>query len=150
MSKYFDKAVVWSEEVKDTKGLPRPFSIVNSLSVQNQKVPIPWQSKTDSKWHGFYLLQEHEDRVIPEGLCGYCGVSFSPTDNAILWIKREVAPAKGTSRVASDYHPFHEECMEEARIFCPHMKLTEESEFKKGSYKELREETDSYLKEIGA
>jgi hypothetical protein len=51
------------------------------------------------------------------------------------------------SLVKSDSHPFHFECMKQARMFCPHMKKTKDSEFETGKYSELREKCMQELKD---
>ena len=58
-----------------------------------------------------------------------------------------MATKKGPN-VFSDNYPFHIECMKQARIFCPRMRQTENSEFEYGRYQDLKENFLNDFKEI--
>ena len=139
-NKYFDGAHLWQEEDVDTVGLPRPFAtpVIKNLA---KKVPIPWQSEDRFQSLGHLgLNQKNEDVVYEKNLCSYCGVEIKNNETAIRWIN---APLEFTSKegpkVFSDFHPLHLECMEQARIFCPHMRKLKDLDFETGMYKELKQ-----------
>ena len=139
-NKYFDNAHLWQENDVDTIGLPRPFAIPNRKDLA-KKVPIPWQSEDrfESKGH-LGLNQINEDVVYKKDLCSYCGVKIQNKENVVRWIS---APLSFTFRegpkIFSDFHPLHLECMEQARIFCPHMRKLQDSDFETGKFKELKQ-----------
>ena len=153
------KLVKWSKEASKKIGLPRPFmwgrknfdkqpywSYIDPLNKKSFiKVPLPWQSSPENP-RAVVLIQEHEDRVYKESLCPFCGVKFLPEDLAISWVNYDVIPTKDGPRVFSDYHPFHISCMTQARTFCPYMKKTLDSEFKTGTYAELRRRADEQIR----
>jgi hypothetical protein len=120
-NKYFDNASKWQENDVNTVGLPRPWATSKRKDLA-KKFPIPWQS---------------EDRF--ESL-GHLGLNQKKEEITIRWIN---APLEFTSKegpkVFSDFHPLHLECMEQARIFCPHMRKLEDQEFETGKYKELKQ-----------
>jgi hypothetical protein len=137
--------VEWSEQVKNMTGLPRPFvkygKGTNRPTIKNKlarKTPFPWQSKPIPFTDGIQLIPENEQRVYAEKLCAYCGVQFNPKEECVIWTTKDKPVVKHGRRVYSDYHPFHLECMRQARIFCPHMRTTEDKEFQTGIYEELR------------
>lgn len=138
----------WSTAVKDFIGLPRPYAVYgkenNPLNLA-AKTPIPWQSIPRKDGNGINLLQRHEDSVYEENLCAYCGVVFLPDEEAVRWTTVDKPLNQYGPRVYSDIHPFHIECMKQARIFCPHMKKTEDQEFETGAYKKLRQNADKQL-----
>jgi hypothetical protein len=137
---YFKNSWQWKEEDVNTVGLPRPFAFPNRKGMA-KKVPIPWQSEDrfESKGH-LGLNQINEDLIFENCLCGYCGIKINNNEITQRWI---TAPLEFTTRegpkVFSDFHPLHLKCMEEARIFCPHMRKLQDSHFEIGKYKELRQ-----------
>lgn len=144
---------LWTEVTFTFKGLPRPFAIPNSTArsrikgVLAKKVPIPWQSF--SRLHegrALGVIKKHEAEVWNNNVCAYCGLNFKDKELAIIWT---AYPDKNKfieqTRVFSDYLPFHIQCMKETRIFCPHMKLTKNDEFKIGTYEDVLKESKSYL-----
>ena len=152
------KPQLWSEEVCDTRGLPRPFFILpkefleaeqklgNKSKYPFKRIPIPWQSVpifgrkdipsiSNPKPGNLGLILNREVRVYDEGLCGYCGVKFKDEDLCIRWTS--IKGLQGM-HIQSDHLPMHEKCMRQGRVFCPFMQTTEDYEFEKGTYKDLR------------
>ena len=133
--------IEWSETTKSFKGLPRPFAKYKKgigLSKLFGKTPIPWQS-VPSIFSGNLLLEkENEKKVWSENLCAFCGLGFKETEQSIRWTTINKPLSKDGDRVFSDLHPFHIECMRQARIFCPHMKTTTDDEFEIGPYSQMR------------
>jgi hypothetical protein len=139
-NKYFINSSLWQESDLNTVGLPRPFAIPKIKNLA-KKVPIPWQSEDRFESLGHLgLNQKNEDMVYQKNLCSYCGIEIKNNETAIRWIS---APLKFTSRegprVFSDFHPLHLECMEQARIFCPHMRKLQNLDFEIGKYKKLKQ-----------
>jgi hypothetical protein len=152
------------ENNKNIIGLPRPFIDVPNYFINNKslsfslpkKIPIPWQSKPILNIHApknsvdfkvvFNIINENEDLIYKNNLCGYCGIPFEKNEYCIRWKSKDKKPKKLTTRVLSDIHPLHLECMKEARIFCPHMKKTIDTEYEYGTYTELRKNADEYIK----
>ncbi len=136
---YFDGAWQWREEDINTVGLPRPFAFPNRKGMA-KKVPIPWQSedRVESKGH-LGLNQVNEDLVFKNSICGYCGIKINDEEITQRWI---TAPVELTThdgpKVFSDFHPLHLECMEQARIFCPHMRKLFDEDFEIGLFKNLK------------
>ena len=72
---------------------------------------------------GDFVMFVHEDKEI-----------------VIRWIKAPLALTfKEGPKVFSDFHPLHLECMEQARIFCPHMRKLQDSDFETGKFKKLKQ-----------
>lgn len=140
--------VEWSQETKKTIGLPRPFAKykkgVGRFNLP-LKTPIPWQSEPDLSMGGIRLIKENEEKVYAGNLCAYCGVDFLKNEKVIRWTTLDKPLSKDGDRVFSDLHPFHLECMRQARIFCPHMKTTTDDEFELGTFEELRARADIQL-----
>jgi hypothetical protein len=139
-NKYFYGANRWQENDVETVGLPRPWATSKRKDLA-KKFPIPWQSEDRFESLGHLgLNQKNEDIVYEKDLCSYCGVKIKKEEITIRWIN---APLEFTSKegpkVFSDFHPLHLECMEQARIFCPHMRKLEDQEFETGKYKELKQ-----------
>jgi hypothetical protein len=155
MSKYFLKNLIWNENTKNTTGLPRPYTDVpksfwrlkNKSFYLHKKIPIPWQSIPifDKKMTVLNVIQENEKKIYEENLCPYCGVVINSNEISIRWKEHKGIPNNLGPRVFSDLHPFHIECMEQARIFCPFMRKTKDSEFEYGEYVILRNNTDSWI-----
>jgi hypothetical protein len=142
----------WSTALKEFVGLPRPFAkYKKGIGPHNlpSKTPIPWQSIPDTKAGNLRLFQKHEDSVYKDRVCAYCGIVFESNEEAIRWTTVDKPLTKSGQRVFSDVHPFHFECMKQARIYCPHMKTTADEEFEIGTYAQLRANADlqiaSYL-----
>jgi hypothetical protein len=147
-----DKFVeIWSGKNKRKLGLPRPYapfrpSLITPGKLKlSLKFPIPWQSRPRKKSNAIELIYENELLVYKENRCAYCGIIFSKDEITIRWLTLE-APIDNVSRVFSDYHPFHIECMEEARIYCPFMRTTKDHEFEVDTFKTLRNKADELVK----
>jgi hypothetical protein len=153
MSKIFDNSVEWNNETKHITGLPRPFSIISKEFREKardrffiaRKVPVPWQ--TIPKFHLEPMLflgvvVEHEKLIYAENnICPYCGIKFDKNDQCIRWNIPVDLEDRKAALIRSDRYPFHFECMDQARKFCPHMKKTKDSEFEIGTQKELIKHT---------
>ena len=146
---------IWSTETQNDTGLPRPIAHYNEkFKEKNGKIylysesPIPFQtSALPNEETPIGLIQENEERIYKEGLCGYCGVSFNKNDKVIRWTKDEkILNEKIPSKVPSDYHPFHLKCMKQARIYCPHMRETLDEEFEIGTYAKLKKNFNQIYK----
>lgn len=138
--KYFDGSSKWEEKDVNTTGLPRPWAIPQRKNLA-KKVPIPWQSEDRFQSLGHLgLNQKNEDLVYKNNLCSYCGIEIKNSEIVTRWI---TAPLALTSRegpkVFSDFHPLHLECMKQARMFCPHMRKLQDSDFETGKFKELKQ-----------
>ena len=152
------KSQLWSEEVCDTRGLPRPFFILpkefleaeqklgNKSKYPFKRIPIPWQSMpifgkvmqtklTKDAKGKLGLINAHEQQVHSNNLCGYCGVVIKNNEKCIRWTS-----VKGINgfRVMSDHLPMHKTCMKQARVYCPHMQTTEDFEFEIGYFQDLK------------
>lgn len=156
MSKYFKNSKEWSKDSINITGLPRPFSYTNpqlyfhgDIFFVHKQVPIPWQSKPSTHPERVIdLIIENEKRVAVEDLCGYCGIKFKDSDNTVRWVSFDKMATEVGPRVLSDSHPLHLDCMKQARIFCPHMRRTKETEFEYGTYKELKSNFNNSLQYI--
>ena len=158
MSKYFNGAVEWNEQNKNIRGLPRPFGKV-SREFKNKVIdryhipkiiPVPWQSIPIFDIETLVPLnvnKTNESLIFIENRCAYCGASFIGDESCIRWKIPSDMKKETNSLVKSDSHPFHFECMKQARMFCPHMKKTKDSEFETGKYSELREKCMQELKD---
>lgn len=151
MSKYFDNALEWTDENKDTLGLPRPFKKIGDEFRDRVKyhiakiVPIPWQSIPVFLELGLLLNKKNESLVFLENRCAYCGIQFIENEQCVRWIIPKEVKREGNSLVNSDSFPFHLVCMKQARIFCPFMRKTKNEEFETGTFIELKEKC---LKEL--
>jgi hypothetical protein len=94
------------------------------------------------------LIETNEDLVLQNNLCAYCGIKIEDNEIVIRWANNEVKPSKNGVRVFSDYHPFHQNCMKQARIYCPFMRNTQDEEFEIGDYKSLKLNFLKFLKNI--
>lgn len=155
--KIFDNSSKWSQSNKNATGLPRPFYVVDSSFLKKisfklaKKIPVPWQSlpifdeKTSTV---FNVIEENEILVFSNKICGYCGVKFNNNDNCSRWIVERGTPGfdgKTTPNVFSDNYPLHHECMRQARIFCPFMKLRGEEEFEYGPFIKLKKNAEVFM-----
>lgn len=140
-NKYFDNAHRWQESDVDIVGLPRPFAIPIRKDLA-KKVPIPWQSEDRFESLGHLgLNQKNEDVVYEKNLCSYCGIEIKNDEITIRWINAPLASTfREGPRVFSDFHPLHLECMEQARIFCPHMRKLQDSDFETEKFKKLKQD----------
>jgi hypothetical protein len=139
-NKYFDGANKWEENDVNKVGLPRPWATSKRKDLA-KKFPIPWQSEDrfDSLGH-LGLNQKNEDIVYEKDLCSYCGIKIKNDEITIRWINAPLASTfKEGPRVFSDFHPLHLECMKQARIFCPHMRKLQDSDFEIGKFKKLKQ-----------
>jgi hypothetical protein len=155
--KIFTNSEKWSKSNKDIIGIPRPFYIVSDFFLKNapfkiaKKIPVPWQSLPvfiEKKIVVFNVIEENEALVISDGICGYCGVKFNDTDNCSRWTIEKGTPSidgKKGPNVFSDNYPLHRECMRQARIFCPFMKLRHEKEFEYGIFLELKKHAEVFI-----
>ena len=161
MTEIFDEKE-WSYEISKKIGLPRPHaypSLQDQFTVNGERhlaprVPIPWQTEPDyrvNKKIGKFVLMiaERERQIYIKDLCGYCGSQFETNDEAVIWTNYDKPVGILGARVYSDFHPFHVECMEQTRVFCPHMKKTENSEYKYGKYADLKAEVIEFLNANG-
>lgn len=150
MKNIFSDAKTWEENDKNFIGLPRPFVNLFLLIPTKmkrwglaRKIPIPWQSKPvmEEEQSVFNVIYENEERVIPENLCGYCGVKIQDNEYVVRWTDKKMTVVDNKvqePRVSSDTMPMHLECMKQARTFCPHMQKTKDSEFEYGDFVTLK------------
>jgi hypothetical protein len=149
------KSVLWTEESSVIKGLPRPHYYLPEKFLnrddhrkifKHKKFPIPWQSVPvfdredlpsicNPNPGDLGLIVDREAQVYTDNLCGFCGVKFLDTDTCIRWTS--IKGMHGV-RIRSDHLPLHEKCMKQARTFCPFMQNTEDFEFERGTYKDLK------------
>jgi len=139
-NKYFDGAHKWQESDVHTVGLPRPFATPTRKDLA-KKVPIPWQSEDRfESFNHLGLNLNNEDKVYLEELCPYCGKKFNNEEIVTRWFTCELILVNRHNRwVYSDLHPFHIDCMQEGRIFCPHMRKLKDEDFETGTYKKLKQ-----------
>ena len=148
-NKYFKNGFEWSKENTNTKGLPRPYAYTdpskNNEKVKNikiaKKVPIPWQSKSD--FHNNNLLKlnlENENLIYNNQLCPYCGIPINDNEIVVKWKcpYLDLLQEDG-AYVFSDVHPFHTECMSQARIFCPFISTLKDEDFEVDIFFKLKE-----------
>jgi hypothetical protein len=155
MSKYFLDNYLWSENTKNNVGLPRPYAvtdpkfykIINKFYL-HKKIPIPWQSAPLMTDRPIQLIVENEDKVFNESLCPYCGVGFDKNEYVCRWTSSDSTPTSIGPRVYSDSHPFHINCMKQARVFCPFMRKTKDNEFEYGKYDILKSNAIKHLKNM--
>jgi len=157
MSKYFKQK--WSQNFINFIGLPRPYlkvdykyrfkgqSDLKDNFFLHPEVPVPWQSMPNiNRRNAFFnVIDRNEEKVISEKRCPYCGNIFLDNEKCIRWTSPDKTPSKDSTRIFSDVSPLHIECMEQARIFCPHMRKTSDGEFEIDIYIILR---DKFLKQI--
>ena len=158
MSRYFDGASEWTEKDKDTSGLPRPFKRISKAYKEKvidkftiaRIVPIPWQSIpvfSEETGQPLSVNRENEKNLFLQNKCPYCGIEFSDKEKCIRWMIPSKVKRETNALVNSDSFAFHFECMRQARIFCPHMKKTENSEFETGIFVDLRKKCMDELKQ---
>lgn len=144
----------WSKFNKDIIGIPRPFYIVNNFFIKNvlfkiaKKIPVPWQSLPvfdNEKTIAFNVIEKNERLVISDGICGYCGIKFNDDDDCLRWTIEKGTPTEKGPNVFSDNYPLHKECMRQARIFCPFMKLRNKTEFEFGTFLELKKHAEVFI-----
>ena len=128
----------WSRETRTDLGLPRPFVNIKPehrrrglRGVLRAKVPIPWSTNPERGPAGAddntpLPVRSREKDAIKNLKCSMCGIPFDPLESAIRW--KSTGPTVGET----DNQPFHEACMRQTRIFCPHMQNKDDSEFEKG------------------
>jgi hypothetical protein len=164
MSKYFKENLLWNEFTKNTTGIPRPYVnppesmlknnrrvLFNNNFYLHTKIPIPFNSKPNLTERVLDLDIEKERHIVETGLCAYCGLPFNADDLAVIWKRYDTVPYMQPTgpRVFSDHFPFHEACMDEARIFCPFMRsMTQDEEFEKGPYSDLIIKAKAYKEVI--
>jgi hypothetical protein len=154
-NKYFKDSHKWQPTDVNTTGLPRPYANTKYLNKYKpglaKIVPIPWQSEDlfNSRGH-LGLNKENEGKIYKEDLCGYCGLKINDSETTTRWVSANLDFIKEKRKVVkSDIHPFHTECMKEARIFCPHMKFLLDEDFEVGLYKNLKLNAINDLKKVG-
>jgi hypothetical protein len=130
--------MLWSEEVKNNKGLPRPyvysfpkFQTWNNKKFLDKKVPIPFQSKPAMNEGGLVLNIENEKIVVDNGLCSYCGLGIDDNEISFRWMveKQDFESNMQRDWVPSDFYPLHKKCMKQARYFCPFMRNLKDEDF---------------------
>jgi len=162
MKNIFNNSKQWSVELKDTRGLPRPYYVVPK-KFQDKKifsfkstskfflhpvVPMPWQSfPIFSHGRVLGLIHKNESIVYTESLCPYCGIKIENEEIVIIWKDEEIPRLEGP-RVWSDYHPFHVECMKQGRKYCPFMRSRKNNEFEIGKYKDLKDYVVSHYNNL--
>jgi hypothetical protein len=147
MKNIFINSVVWSKEVTNQKGLPRPYADTTLNKEYKTRyglakiVPIPWQSKPAFKFgRALKLNKINEGKIYQKDLCPYCGIKIDNAETCARWNTADVSKLGPTgARVFSDVHPFHKECMKEARKFCPFMKTLNNNDFEYGKYATLKQ-----------
>jgi hypothetical protein len=167
MEKYYKKDFTWSDENSEVTGLPRPYVVTperlhfaQPLNFSNKFkkylhkiVPMPWQSIPLFINEGAGLLSvhiDHEEMVVTDNLCGYCGNGFSNEELCCRWISNNRYISKdglGGPRVYSDVYPLHLECMKQARKFCPFMRTLSEKDFEFSEHNILLKKIQEELKE---
>ena len=148
-NKYFKNSHQWSKNDIDSVGLPRPYDYTYRKDMA-RIVPIPWQSESNFK-HGqtLRLNRLNESLVYQNDFCPFCGIKIEKTEITIRWKTIDIIRASETPHlVSSDYHPFHLECMTQARIFCPFIKTLTNEDFEIGLYKILKINAMDNLKKI--
>jgi hypothetical protein len=155
MSKYFKDEFIYNEESKKSIGLPRPYVDVdeslykkNNVFHLHKRVPIPWQSEPAGLDNFLNIIHENEDKIYSMNLCPYCGKQFLPDEESIRWISKKRIPKHNGPSVFSDSHPFHIECMKQARIFCPFMRNTKDKEFEIGLFYKLKIDANVYKQKV--
>jgi hypothetical protein len=145
MKKHFDKNLMWNKDLTDYKGIPRPYFNTNSkfynvegIFYLHKRIPIPWQTRPLMTTRPIDLVIENEEKVYTDSLCAYCGIVFNIDEECVRWKDSDQMITKIGPRVLSDIHPFHKECMDQAKIFCPHMRKTKDTDFEYGKYGILR------------
>jgi hypothetical protein len=155
--KIFTNSKKWSKSNNTLIGLPRPFYIVSDFFIKKvsfriaKKIPVPWQSLpifNEDTLVVFNVIEENESLVVSDGRCGYCGIKFDDYDSCSRWTIERGTPSldgKRSPNVFSDNYPLHKECMRQARIFCPFMKLRNDTEFEFGTFLELKKHAEVFI-----
>jgi hypothetical protein len=134
----FLNAVEWSLKNIKTVGLPRPyFNVPKKFYFKNKKrylakkVPIPYQSMPGEDILAIRLNIENEKYSVENDLCPYCGIAIDLEKQSIRWMIEVEKNFFNEQRdlVPSDFHPFHLDCMRQARIYCPFMRTLKDSSF---------------------
>jgi hypothetical protein len=149
------KILIWTKSFKSYSGFPRTWievpdsfkkTIENKFKIA-KLIPVPWQSlPVFDNGIIFNVIEENEDIIYKNNLCGYCGVKILDDQKCVRWKSEDIKPKKQSIRILSDTHPMHLECMRQTRIFCPRMKKTKDDEYEYGTYIELRKNADNYIK----
>ena len=155
MSKYFDENLPWTEEASSKEGLPRPYvDVPEDIQKINpphlklkksfylhKRVPMPFTARPRLVERLTDLIVENEKRAVKEGLCPYCARKFFPDDEAVIMTKVDAIPhmlGDIGPRVFSDHFPIHPECIKQARIFCPFLRVaTTDADYLAGKYLDL-------------
>ena len=137
----------WSEELRDTTGLPRPSVSTTPFEQRifdvKKRIPIPWATSPTYSEYGEadqnlpFPDSSKQQEAIEKGLCPMCGEGFEKGEIAQRWT-RKTNEGIERSGGAADNYPLHQECMRQARIFCPHLKSELEERFETAPHKELR------------
>lgn len=131
----------------DHRGMPRPKqNVIKELWKQGDKkylakiVPIPWQSIASFDTNGaFEVNVRNEHKIFRMDLCPYCGIKIENNEYCVRWLSPDkVSNVITGTRVPSDVHPFHIECMKEGRQYCPYLREQPESNFAYGEFKKLK------------
>lgn len=152
----YDFIEIYDEYIKnDYRGMPRPRqNVIKELWSRNGKrylakiVPIPWQSLAKFDIDGSFRVNiRNEHKVFRMNLCPYCGIKINDQDICVRWLSPDKHSNIITeSRVPSDIHPFHINCMKEGRKYCPFLREEPEDNFEYGEYHILK---DNALKQLG-
>jgi hypothetical protein len=130
--------MLWSEELKNYKGLPRPYAdsliqyyFIKGKKFLDKKVPIPFQSKPAMEVGGLILNLENEKMVVEQGLCSYCGIYIEDDETSIRLMVESQDFSLNINKdwVPSDFYPLHQKCMKQARYFCPFMRTLNDDNF---------------------
>jgi hypothetical protein len=148
--------VIWSEELTNFVGLPRPYFFSQEKNWFKdgkkyiyKKFPVPFQSKPGDENSVIKLNIKNEKKAVEEGLCSFCGIKIKNKELSIRWAIENQDFVKNKTRdwVPSDFHPLHIECMKQARVYCPFMRTLPDEEFKIALNKEnLRIARENYKK----
>jgi len=152
----FINAIEWSSNSLKSTGLPRPyynvpkhFYIKNKKRYLAKKIPIPYQSLPGNSERGIRLNMENEKESVAKDLCAYCGIKIKNEELSIRW-KIELEKDffyEQLDFVPTDFHPFHLECMKQARIYCPFMRTLKDEVFDiKKQSKNLKTAKENYKK----
>lgn len=113
-------------------------------------MPVPWQSVPVFTEEGafFNVIEDNEKKIYQNNLCPYCGIKINDNEKSVRWVLESNDANTIGPRIFSDNMPFHINCMKQARIYCPHMKKTIDSEFEYGKYKNLKKMSDNWMKTV--
>lgn len=150
----FYNAKQWIDKFKKYTSYKRPVVKVPKEFKTSVKIfeqfPVPWQSVPVFGKNGavFNIIHDNEKIVFENNICGYCGIKINDNEQCVRWTNLDVEPSHEGPRVFSDYCPLHINCMKQARIFCPHMRMRLEEEFEYGEFIVLKNNVSNDLKKF--